>query len=158
MRKCSISFALQVLISLAEKVSILAMVNGVVGSNVHRPLKPEEFRGFALSASIAPLIFINGKDTKAAQIFTLTHELAHIWLVDSSLSDAGVAPNRDYQAKKRGAMLWPRNFCFLSRIFRKTNGCTTSWGKTGFKRSYSIYRRSLRLVVWLSCVIFSTHA
>jgi len=83
--------ALRSFIEQADELGILIMVNGVVGNNNRRKLNPYEFRGFALVDKLAPLVFINGSDTKSAQMFTLAHELAHIWLGQTALSDAEAA-------------------------------------------------------------------
>lgn len=69
-----------------EQLGVMAVINGVVGNNTKRNLSVEEFRVFALTDRYAPLIFVNGADAKSAQMFTLAHELAHIWLDEEGLS------------------------------------------------------------------------
>jgi len=78
---------LTLLVEKAEDAGILMMHSGIVGSNTHRALNVNEFRGFAISDPIAPLVFLNWKDAKAARIFTLIHELAHLWIGQSGISD-----------------------------------------------------------------------
>lgn len=74
------STAFKVLRRTAESSGILIFSSGIVGNDTHRTLNPKEFRGFVLSDDYAPLIFVNGADARGAQMFTLAHEMAHLWL------------------------------------------------------------------------------
>ena len=78
------------IIAKVESLGILVFRSAIVGHDTHRTLAVKEFRGFVLSDSFAPVIFINDDDAKAAQIFTLAHELAHVWMGQTGISDPDI--------------------------------------------------------------------
>lgn len=79
--------ALRFFVDILESKGIVIFINGVVGNDTHRPLSVSEFRGFALADKMAPVIFINGADAIAARIFTLFHEVVHLFLGQDGLDD-----------------------------------------------------------------------
>lgn len=76
----------------AESIGIIVLRRGVVGSSNNRKLSRHEFQGFAIYDPIAPLVFINGQDFETAKIFTLVHEIAHIWIGKSGISNIDEDP------------------------------------------------------------------
>ena len=93
---------LKSIIAKLDSEGFIVIRNGIVGNNTHRPLNVQEFRGFALYDQFAPLIFINGKDAKAGQIFTIIHELVHLFLGESGL-DGGFNKNVEQQCNQIAA-------------------------------------------------------
>lgn len=83
------------LIEAAEAAGILVMRSGIALGNTHRKLEVSEFRGFAISNAYAPVVFVNSSDAPTARLFTLLHELAHIWIGSSGVSDGNTANGRD---------------------------------------------------------------
>jgi Zn-dependent peptidase ImmA (M78 family)/DNA-binding XRE family transcriptional regulator len=78
---------LRLFVQKVESAGILVLQSGIVGNNTRRKLSVQEFRGFALADKLAPLVFINAQDSTAARIFTLAHELVHIWTGTSGISN-----------------------------------------------------------------------
>jgi Zn-dependent peptidase ImmA (M78 family) len=69
-----------------SNIGVFVFFNGKIQDNTHRPLNPKEFRGFSLKSTKAPIIFVNQKDSPNAQLFTLVHELTHLFVDDEGIS------------------------------------------------------------------------
>lgn len=130
--------ALTEIVRQAEDLGVLVMKNGIVENNTHRKLDREEFRGFALSDPWAPLVFINGADSKSGQMFTLAHELAHVFANQTGLSDASprqmatesterwcnrvaaevLVPLEAFAAEYRSAAVLEAEMARLARVFK----------------------------------------
>ena len=78
--------ALRFLRNRLDEVGVLVVFNGVVGNNNYRKLDRKEFQGFALVDEYAPLVFVNSADYIAAQMFTLAHEVAHLFVGQTGLT------------------------------------------------------------------------
>lgn len=84
---------LKLLIERCEQVGILIFRNSMVKNATRKQLDTNEFRGFVLINEYAPAIFLNMQDMPSAIIFTLAHELAHIWLGESAVDDLDIYGN-----------------------------------------------------------------
>lgn len=84
-RKCnSRSDALKLWIEASESLGIYVFQSG---NMQYEKIDVEEARGFALADQYAPFIFLNAQDAKVAQIFTLAHEITHLWINESGISN-----------------------------------------------------------------------
>ena len=68
-----------------NQIGVTVMMSGIVRNNTRRVLNVEEFRAFTLMDDIAPLIFINSVDSYGGRLFSLFHELAHVFLGENDL-------------------------------------------------------------------------
>jgi len=82
------------LVNRIECLGILVMRQSYLG-HYTRPLRIEEFRGFAIADDYAPIIFVNHADALGARLFTLIHELCHIWIGQSGISDGSTTAQRE---------------------------------------------------------------
>jgi Zn-dependent peptidase ImmA (M78 family)/transcriptional regulator with XRE-family HTH domain len=74
----------------AERAGVIVILKGDLGSH-QTAIEVDAFRGLSLSDPIAPMVVINDNDAHSAWSFTLLHELAHLWLGQSAVSDQSAA-------------------------------------------------------------------
>ncbi len=70
----------------AEKQGIFVSRTSFI--NPKMKLDSNELQGFVISDNYAPFVFVNSEDWNSAQLFSLVHELAHIWIAESGISSA----------------------------------------------------------------------
>ena len=125
-----------------EENGILVMMSGIVGANTHRSLDINEFRAFTLIDKFAPLIFINANDSSNGRLFSLVHELTHIWLGENSFYN-------DYQTHTNG----------INKIEVLCNAVTAeiivpidlfnlNWAKS---TNYDIYEKIIEIAGYFKC-------
>lgn len=111
---------------LLEECGIVVMMNGIVGKNTHRVLDINEFRAFAMVNEWAPLIFINGADSAGGRLFSLFHEIVHLWIGENDLyndrrySASGIKPIEVVCNAVAGELIVPEGV-FLQRWNNSTN-------------------------------------
>lgn len=129
-------------------------------SFIHSRLKldSEELQGFSIADKFAPFIFVNSEDWDAPQLFTLVHELAHIWIAAS-----GISCDIEPELKQRDKLHPIEIFCnqvaanalipasviknFESSVFDSSTGIFSSAKKMGVSSFAFLYRAySLELI------------
>jgi transcriptional regulator with XRE-family HTH domain len=69
-----------------EEKGVFVLRSGYI-KNVRRVLDPQEFRGFVLYDRVAPVVFINNRDSTYGKAFTLVHAIVHILMEESVVFD-----------------------------------------------------------------------
>ncbi|MHD0396584.1 ImmA/IrrE family metallo-endopeptidase [Staphylococcus simulans] len=124
-----------------NRVGIFVFLNGKVKDNTHRQLNIKEFRGFVLSDIQAPIIFINQTDTKNGRLFTLIHELVHLFVGHDGIfnDDAMLFENKSSEAyvnKITAEILVPK-----SELDKMTSNDIEILGSIFPVSPYVLYRR-----------------
>jgi Zn-dependent peptidase ImmA (M78 family) len=134
------------LITRVEEVGILVMRSGIMGHSTRQKLDAGEFQGFAISDPYAPLVFINDTDARAAQIFTLAHELAHIWIGETGISDARLA------GRTMSELGQIERFCnqVAAEFLVPEKSFNVSWQPS---RSVQVNLQRLRRFFWVSSLV-----
>ncbi len=70
----------------AENAGVFVLLKGNLGTH-HTDIDTDVFRGFTIADNVAPFVIINHHDARSAWSFTLLHELTHLILGQTGVSD-----------------------------------------------------------------------
>ena len=132
-----------------------AETNGIFISRtsfIHSRLKldSKELQGFAIADPHAPFVFVNSEDWNAPQLFTLVHELAHIWIAETGISNE-VEPDLKQKNKFHPVELFcnevAANALMPSEIILKFDSSSFQSSKIVFKMAKQLGVSSFALLI-----------
>jgi Zn-dependent peptidase ImmA (M78 family)/transcriptional regulator with XRE-family HTH domain len=104
-----------------EALGVFVLLVGDLG-NHHTTIDAAVFRGYAIADRVAPFIVINDKDTKTAWSFTLLHEMAHLIIGASGISDGTLAGSPVEQMCNQVASEFLVDSAELDAVARQVDG------------------------------------
>lgn len=109
-------------------------------------LDKEELQGFAIVDPYAPFVFINSQDWDAPQLFTLIHELAHLWIAKTGISNNIELDSKNSNPVERFCNEVAANVLMPEEIIK-------SFNTSVFRSSKSIYKQARLLGVSSSALL-----
>lgn len=114
-----------------ESLGVIVVCTHCVGFNTKQKIDPDYVRGFTLGDRWAPVVFVNSEDAETARRFTLCHELVHVTLSESAISDPDIISpwhNREALCNRVAAeLLMPRAYLVNARVDLPRSGDWILW-------------------------------
>jgi Zn-dependent peptidase ImmA (M78 family)/transcriptional regulator with XRE-family HTH domain len=132
-----------------------AETNGIFISRtsfIHSRLKldSDELQGFAIADPYAPFVFVNSEDWNAPQLFTLVHELAHIWIAET-----GISNDVEYEISNNDKFHPVELFCNeVAANALLPKGIVLNFDAESFRSSKDVFRISKQLGVSSFALLF----
>jgi Zn-dependent peptidase ImmA (M78 family)/transcriptional regulator with XRE-family HTH domain len=135
-------------INAAEAKGVFVSRTSFINSRL--TLDSEELQGFAISDPYAPFVFVNSDDWNAPQLFTLVHELAHIWIAETGISndvEPEIRNNQKYHPVELFCNEVAANALMPAEFFDGLDATTFSNAKVLFKTAKLLGVSSFALLV-----------
>lgn len=135
-------------INAAEAKGIFVSRTSFINSRL--TLDSEELQGFAISDPYAPFVFVNSDDWNAPQLFTLVHELAHIWIAETGISndvEPEIRNNQKYHPVELFCNEVAANALMPAEFFDGLDAVTFSNAKVLFKTAKLLGVSSFALLI-----------